>query len=354
MYLQGVESIYDIVWTDGPRARHLRRRVPPERGRAVEVQLRARRHRVLLRHFDEHERACQAAARREAGAAGLRAGAQGLAHLQSARCAQRDLGDRAAALHPAGAHAGRGVRRGLLRRAARRSAFRCSRPPLPRPAPAHEARMTARPAGRARHRGAAAQGPAALSRRLAEGIAQGLGRRGIGHGGLKPMPRRGAWPCWCAGWPRAARTEIRRRGPPVQRGLRCRRRADACRRPPLPKAAARRRGTRARERERKGSSPCLRGSSPAPGRAALLPRASCSRRSTRCRSPSACAGARGPRVRAPGALAGAAVRQRGRAGHVARHRRAGNFTRGHRFMAPQRLRSDVAGQLRARLRSAAG
>ena len=46
MYLQGVESIYDIVWTDGPLGpRHLRRRVPPERGRAVRLQLRARRRR---------------------------------------------------------------------------------------------------------------------------------------------------------------------------------------------------------------------------------------------------------------------------------------------------------------------
>ena len=41
MYLQGVESIFDIVWTDGPHGRvSLRRRVPPERGRAVALQLR--------------------------------------------------------------------------------------------------------------------------------------------------------------------------------------------------------------------------------------------------------------------------------------------------------------------------
>ena len=46
MYLQGVESIFDIVWADGPLGkRHLPRRVPPERSRAVEVQLRNRRHR---------------------------------------------------------------------------------------------------------------------------------------------------------------------------------------------------------------------------------------------------------------------------------------------------------------------
>ena len=45
----------------GPaRARHLPRRVPPERGRAVGLQLRARRRRaVLFRHFDDHERLLQ-------------------------------------------------------------------------------------------------------------------------------------------------------------------------------------------------------------------------------------------------------------------------------------------------------
>ena len=39
MYLQGVESIFDIVWTEGPQGRvSYRRRVPSERSRAVEVQ----------------------------------------------------------------------------------------------------------------------------------------------------------------------------------------------------------------------------------------------------------------------------------------------------------------------------
>ena len=41
MYLQGVESIFDIVWTDGPLGRVTYRDVyPPERGRAVDLQLR--------------------------------------------------------------------------------------------------------------------------------------------------------------------------------------------------------------------------------------------------------------------------------------------------------------------------
>ena len=41
MYLQGVENVFDLVWT--PTASTLRRRVPPERSRAVALQLRARR-----------------------------------------------------------------------------------------------------------------------------------------------------------------------------------------------------------------------------------------------------------------------------------------------------------------------
>ena len=50
MYLQGVENMFDLVWTDGPLGpRHLRRRLPPERSRAVDLQLRARRRRGAVR-----------------------------------------------------------------------------------------------------------------------------------------------------------------------------------------------------------------------------------------------------------------------------------------------------------------
>jgi tetrameric-type glycyl-tRNA synthetase alpha subunit len=45
MYLQGVESVYQLQWTDGLTA-ELRRRVSPERGRAEQIQLRAQRCRV--------------------------------------------------------------------------------------------------------------------------------------------------------------------------------------------------------------------------------------------------------------------------------------------------------------------
>ena len=76
--------------------RHLRRRVPPERGRAVALQLRASRTpELLFRHFGEYE----AEARRlvEAAAARCRPtnGAEVLARLQPARRARRDLGHRA-------------------------------------------------------------------------------------------------------------------------------------------------------------------------------------------------------------------------------------------------------------------
>jgi len=46
MYLQGKENVYDLVWTPGNQ---LRRRLPPERGRAVEVQLRGERRGVAAR-----------------------------------------------------------------------------------------------------------------------------------------------------------------------------------------------------------------------------------------------------------------------------------------------------------------
>ena len=116
MYLQGVESVFDLVWTDGPLGpRHLWRRLSPERGRAVGVQLRARRRRRAVPPVRRAREGVPAPARGEAGAARLRAGAEGLAHLQPAGCAPRDLGHRAPALHPARAHAGARRRAGLLR-----------------------------------------------------------------------------------------------------------------------------------------------------------------------------------------------------------------------------------------------
>ena len=50
MYLQGVDNVYDLTWTEGLT---LRRRLPPERGRAEHLQLRAQRRRVPARRLRE-------------------------------------------------------------------------------------------------------------------------------------------------------------------------------------------------------------------------------------------------------------------------------------------------------------
>jgi glycyl-tRNA synthetase alpha chain len=60
MYLQGVDSVFDIVWTDGPMGRVTYRDVYHQN--EVEQSAYNFEHAdtaVLLRHFDEHEAACQ-------------------------------------------------------------------------------------------------------------------------------------------------------------------------------------------------------------------------------------------------------------------------------------------------------
>jgi glycyl-tRNA synthetase alpha chain len=60
MYLQGVESVYDLVWADGPLGRVTYRDVFHQN--EVEMSTYNFEHAdvaVLLRHFDEHEAACQ-------------------------------------------------------------------------------------------------------------------------------------------------------------------------------------------------------------------------------------------------------------------------------------------------------
>ena len=59
MYLQGVESVYDLVWADGPLGRILYRDVFHQN--EVEQSAYNFEHAdvaVLFRHFDEHEKAC--------------------------------------------------------------------------------------------------------------------------------------------------------------------------------------------------------------------------------------------------------------------------------------------------------
>jgi glycyl-tRNA synthetase alpha chain len=61
MYLQGVENVYDLVWTEwqeggATRPHHVRRRVPPERGRAVHrTTSSSRTRRSLFGHFADYE-----------------------------------------------------------------------------------------------------------------------------------------------------------------------------------------------------------------------------------------------------------------------------------------------------------
>jgi glycyl-tRNA synthetase alpha chain len=59
MYLQNVESLYDIVWTDGPQGRVTYRDVfhqnEVEQSKYNFEQANVE---VLFRHFDDHEKAC--------------------------------------------------------------------------------------------------------------------------------------------------------------------------------------------------------------------------------------------------------------------------------------------------------
>ena len=74
MYLQGVENVFDLQWAEGVT---LPRRLPPERGRAERLQLRAQRRRVPAARLRRARKAEQAPDGAAAGAAGLRAAAEG-------------------------------------------------------------------------------------------------------------------------------------------------------------------------------------------------------------------------------------------------------------------------------------
>src|SRR6185503_16848775 len=97
------------------RSRHVSRRVSPERSRAVQVQLRNRRHRGAAAAIQRTRSRVHATHRSETCTARLRTGHEGFAHIQSARCPPRDLGDRTSTLHPARAHHGARGGAGLLR-----------------------------------------------------------------------------------------------------------------------------------------------------------------------------------------------------------------------------------------------
>ena len=122
--------MFDLVWTRAQRQRthanaDLRRRLPPERGRAVDVQLRAVERAEAVRAVRVLRKRSEAPARSEAAAARLRDDPQGRAHVQPARRARRDLGDRARRRTSAASARSRGSSRRRTSIRARRSAFRC-------------------------------------------------------------------------------------------------------------------------------------------------------------------------------------------------------------------------------------
>src|SRR3546814_5178070 len=94
-------------------ARNLSRRLSPERGRAERVQLRARGRCRAVPPLRRLRGRGPAPGRTRPAAARLRAGDEGLAQLQPARRAPRDLRHRAPAHHPASAQAVAGGAREL-------------------------------------------------------------------------------------------------------------------------------------------------------------------------------------------------------------------------------------------------
>src|SRR5262249_4705700 len=112
----------DVPSGEGQRVRpgvdhghQLRRRLPSERGRAIEIQLRGERRGVAAPAVQRLRVAGEAPDRGRAAAAGVRDGAQVLAYLQPARRARRDLGHRARRLHRPRARARAPRRAGVLR-----------------------------------------------------------------------------------------------------------------------------------------------------------------------------------------------------------------------------------------------
>ena len=120
MYLQGKDSVYDLVWTPGVTYGDVYHQNEVEQS---QLQLRAVECRHAVPAFRRIRRRSQAPDRGAMRAAGLRDGDEVLAHLQPARRARRDLGHRARRLHRPRACDFARRRAGLLRvaRAARLS-----------------------------------------------------------------------------------------------------------------------------------------------------------------------------------------------------------------------------------------
>ena len=140
MYVQGVDRVYDLNFNG---------RDDDKKVTYGDVFLQAEqeysRHNfefadtaMLFEQFKMAEAACQKyladgwdsdAQAPPDGAAGLRPVHQGVPRVQSARCPRRDLGHRAAELHPARARTGQGLRRGLAGHRRRRGGVGAAVPP---------------------------------------------------------------------------------------------------------------------------------------------------------------------------------------------------------------------------------
>jgi glycyl-tRNA synthetase alpha chain len=96
MYLQGVDNVYNLTWTDGLTYGDVYKQNEVEQSTYNFEHSDAE---FLFTAFNAHEKAGQAPHDRAARAAGLRTGAQSRAQLQFARCARRDQRDRARGLH---------------------------------------------------------------------------------------------------------------------------------------------------------------------------------------------------------------------------------------------------------------
>ena len=116
MYLQGVSSVYDLVWTDGPFGRVTYGDVFHQN--EVEMSrynFEAADTGVLAPRFDAAERSCRSLIETRSDAACLRAGARCLTYIQPAGCATRDFRQRTPALHSARARNGPTGCTGILR-----------------------------------------------------------------------------------------------------------------------------------------------------------------------------------------------------------------------------------------------
>ena len=117
MYIQGVDSVYDLVWSRRPDGATFtygdvflrnEQQYSAYNFEVADVEM-------LLGLFGTYEAECRRDAGRRVRAPGLRLRAQVLPRLQPARRSRRHLGDRASGLHPARSRARKGVLSGLRR-----------------------------------------------------------------------------------------------------------------------------------------------------------------------------------------------------------------------------------------------